>query len=250
MLEWSVGLEKGPAGRWQPEISVEKEGLDLDPVRQVESTGDATPPAEEPVGPPSEARASRSRPSAEALRRGTGGGGTVLFDLETQRSAVDVGGWQNAHRMLVAVGVLCHLEEARWESFGEAEVNTLVARLEAADLVVGFNIRRFDYRVLSGYTGVDYRRTLPTLDLLEEIRQRLGFRLSLNHLAKETLGAEKSADGLQSLEWVKQGRLDLVEEYCRHDVEILRDLYLFGRRMGYVVYRDREERQVKLPIDW
>ena len=33
--------------------------------------------------------------------------GTVLFDLETQKSAAEVGGWQNAHKMLVAVGVAC-----------------------------------------------------------------------------------------------------------------------------------------------
>ena len=60
----------------------------------------------------------------------------------------------------------------------------------------------------------------------------------------------KSADGLQSLEWVKEGRLDLVEDYCRHDVEILRDLYLFGRRMGYLLYRDKEDRVLKLRVDW
>ncbi|MGB5879635.1 MAG: ribonuclease H-like domain-containing protein, partial [Thermoanaerobaculia bacterium] len=175
---------------------------------------------------------------------------TVLFDLETQLSAADVGGWQNAHRMLVAIGVVCHLEEGRLEVFREDEVEELVHRLEAADLVVGFNVKRFDYKVLSGYTGVDYRRTLPTMDLLEVVHRQLGFRLGLNHLAQATLEVEKSADGLQSLEWVKQGRLDLVEDYCRRDVEILRDLYLFGRRMGYVLYRDKQEHKVKLPIEW
>jgi DEAD/DEAH box helicase domain-containing protein len=175
---------------------------------------------------------------------------TVLFDLETQLSAADVGGWQNAHRMLVAIGVVCHLEEGRLEVFGEGEVEDLIQRLETADLVVGFNVKRFDYKVLSGYTGVDYRRTLPTMDLLEVVHRQLGFRLGLNHLAQATLEVEKSADGLQSLEWVKQGRLDLVEEYCRRDVEILRDLYLFGRRMGYVLYRDKQDRKIKLPIEW
>jgi DEAD/DEAH box helicase domain-containing protein len=175
---------------------------------------------------------------------------TVLFDLETQLSAADVGGWQNAHRMLVAIGVVCHLEEGRLEVFGEGEVEDLIQRLETADLVVGFNVKRFDYKVLSGYTGVDYRRTLPTMDLLEVVHRQLGFRLGLNHSAQATLEVEKSADGLQSLEWVKQGRLDLVEEYCRRDVEILRDLYLFGRRMGYVLYRDKQDRKIKLPIEW
>ena len=88
------------------------------------------------------------------------------------------------------------------------------------------------------------------LDLWEEARRRLGFRLGLNHLVEATLGARKTADGLQSLEWVKQGRMDLVEAYCRHDVQLLRDLYLFGRRMGYVLYRDKEKNSLKLPVEW
>ncbi len=175
---------------------------------------------------------------------------TALFDLETMRSAAEVGGWANAHRMRVAVGVVCHLEEGRFEIFREDAVAALVARLEAADRVVGFNVKRFDYRVLAGYTGVDYAHRLPTLDLLEDVAATLGFRLGLNHLARETLNVEKSADGLQSLEWVREGRLDRVEEYCRRDVEILRDLYLFGRRMGYVLFRDTEERRIRLPVDW
>jgi len=175
---------------------------------------------------------------------------TVLFDLETRRSAREVGGWFNSHRMLVAIGVVCHLQEGRFEVFDEDGVNELIDRLRHADLVVGFNIRRFDYGVLSGYSGVDYNRTLPTLDLLEEVYRQLRRRISLNDLVRETLGVEKSADGLQSLEWVKQGRLDLVEEYCRHDVEILRDLYLFGRRMGHVLYRDKDDRVLKLRVDW
>ena len=88
------------------------------------------------------------------------------------------------------------------------------------------------------------------MDLLEEVHRSVGFRLSHNHLALETLEVERTADGLQSLEWVKQGRLDLVEEYCRKDVEILRDLYLHGRRVGHVFYRDRQKRKIKLPVDW
>ncbi|MGB3563256.1 MAG: Zn-binding domain-containing protein, partial [Thermoanaerobaculia bacterium] len=206
-----------------------------------------SPASKRPVSVPADTRRP-DRPTEPELP--TNPKNTVLFDLETQLSAADVGGWQNAHRMLVAIGVVCHLEEGRLEVFREDEVEELVHRLEAADLVVGFNVKRFDYKVLSGYTGVDYRRTLPTMDLLEVVHRQLGFRLGLNHLAQATLEVEKSADGLQSLEWVKQGRLDLVEDYCRRDVEILRDLYLFGRRMGYVLYRDKQEHKVKLPIEW
>ncbi|HSN89220.1 MAG TPA: ribonuclease H-like domain-containing protein, partial [Thermoanaerobaculia bacterium] len=176
---------------------------------------------------------------------------TVLFDIETLRSAADVGGWGFAHRMGVAIGVVCHLEEGRFELFPESEVRGLVEALRSASLVIGFNIKRFDYKVLSGYTGEDYSRTLPTLDLLEDLHSRLGFRVGMGHLALETLGYPKSADGLQSLEWVRQGRLDLVQEYCRKDVEILRDLYLHGRREGFLLYRDKKrDLRLKLRVDW
>jgi DEAD/DEAH box helicase domain-containing protein len=176
---------------------------------------------------------------------------TVLFDLETLRSAADVGGWGYTHRMGVAIGVVCHLEEGRFEVFYEPQVRALIDALRSATLVVGYNIRRFDYQVLSGYTGEDYARLLPTHDLLEDVHARLGFRVGMGHLAQETLGCSKSADGLQSLEWVRQGRLDLVEQYCRRDVEILRDLYLHGRREGFLLYHDRKrDVRLKLRVDW
>jgi len=194
--------------------------------------------------------------SALLVRGGQGvrvreGTGTVLFDIETLRSASDVGGWHKAYRMGVAVGVVCHLEEGRFEIFPESRVRDLIEALRGASLVIGYNIKRFDYLVLSGYTGEDFSRLLPTLDLLEDVASRLGFRVGMGHLAQETLGVGKSADGLQSLEWVRQGRLDLVEQYCRKDVEILRDLYLHGRREGFLFYRDRKrDLKLKLGVEW
>nr|HRC85406.1 hypothetical protein [Thermoanaerobaculia bacterium] len=88
------------------------------------------------------------------------------------------------------------------------------------------------------------------LDLLEDVYTRLGFRIGMGDLAQATLGYTKSADGLQSLAWVKEGRLDLVAEYCRRDVEILRDLYLFGRREGHILFTDRRGERLRLPVEW
>ncbi|MEO8277444.1 MAG: DEAD/DEAH box helicase [Thermoanaerobaculia bacterium] len=197
--------------------------------------------------------ASRGTERAESLDLpaviGRRPGPTVLFDIETLRSATDVGGWNLAHKMGIALAVVCYLEEGRLETFFEPRAGELAAALKGAGLVVGFNSRRFDYSVLSGYTGEDYARTLPTLDLLDSMVARLGRRVSLDHLTRETLGAGKTADGLQSLQWVKEGRFDLIEEYCRRDVELLRDLYLFGRREGYVVIAQRSGR-IKVPVDW
>ena len=217
-------------------------GVDPPPpflYRKSETRGSEAARAERGTNPGGARRAARER----------GAGPTVLFDIETLRSAAEVGGWDKAHRMGIALAVVCHLEEGRFETFFEPRAGDLAATLKAAGLVVGFNSRRFDYTVLSGYTGEDYSRTLPTLDLLDTMVERLGRRVSLDHLTKETLGAGKTADGLQSLQWVKEGRFDLIEEYCRRDVELLRDLYLFGRREGYIWIADRTGR-VQVPVDW
>lgn len=205
-------------------------------------TEPAPPVAVDPV--PAPVAGPVAGPSGEVLPL------TVLFDLETRRSADEVGGWGNAHRMGVAVGVACLLEEGRFEVFREERVAELGELLTRATLVVGFNVKRFDYQVLAGYTGVDYGRMVPTLDLLEEVQRAIGFRVGLGALAGETLGAGKSGDGLQSLEWVREGRLDLVEEYCRRDVELTRDLYLFGRREGCVWMRHRTRGRVRVPVEW
>ncbi len=171
----------------------------------------------------------------------------VLFDLETQRSAKEVGGWHNAHLMRLALAVVWDSRTGRFETFREGQVESLLDTLAAAELVVGFNVRRFDYEVLRGYTDRDLR-ALPTFDLLDAIHGRLGYRLSLGHLGEETLGEPKSADGLQSLQWWREGRVDEIERYCRKDVEILRDLFDHARNHGHLLFRTKKGERVRLPM--
>jgi DEAD/DEAH box helicase domain-containing protein len=125
----------------------------------------------------------------------------------------------------------------------------LVEKLKSADLVVGFNLLNFDYGVLQPYTTEDLKK-LKTFDILDDIKKRLGFRLSLNHLANQTLKVEKSADGLQSLQWFKEGKMDLIIDYCIKDVEITRDLFNFGIENEYLLYERRDGGAVRLPLDW
>ena len=169
----------------------------------------------------------------------------VYFDLETQKSAAEVGGWTNIRRMRLAVGVTYSTASGRYETFYEEAADALVEELSGADLVVGFNVNRFDYTVLSPYTSVPLWR-LPTFDMLEHVTRTLGFRLSLDALARATLNEAKSADGMQSLRWWKAGKRDLVTEYCRKDVEITRRLHEYAREKGYLLYigRDRLKNRV------
>ena len=173
----------------------------------------------------------------------------VVFDVETRFSAQEVGGWHNAHKMGLSVGVVYDSGLDDFLAFTEDRVDELVAALCSADMVVGFNSIRFDYRVLSGYTRFDFA-SLPSLDMLERIKERIGVRISLDTLAKATLGVSKSADGLAALRWWKEGRLDKITAYCRDDVAVTRDLYLFGRDNGYLLYANKAGKLVRCPVSW
>jgi DEAD/DEAH box helicase domain-containing protein len=149
--------------------------------------------------------------------------------------------------MGLAVAVTADLATGEMRVYTEEQVDDLLHDLSTAAGIIGFNLRRFDFAVLRGYRDLDYG-ALPTLDILEEVQASLGFRLSLNHLARETLGAPKLADGLQSLAWFKAGDLDKIIEYCKADVDLTRRLFEFGRRQGYLLYRDHQDRVVRLPV--
>ena len=172
----------------------------------------------------------------------------VFFDLETLRSADEVGGWSNIHKMGCAVAVCYDTLDQQYYVYEESDINFLIEKLLTADLVVGFNHMRFDYRVLQAYTQIKLYQ-LPNFDILEDVTKVLGHRLSLNALASITLKKKKSADGLQSLAWIKEGRLDLVKEYCQMDVEVTRDLFMFGASKGYVLY-EKDQKQQPIYVSW
>ncbi len=174
----------------------------------------------------------------------------MFLDLETQKTAQDVGGWQNTHLMRISVAVLFDSVENRFLVYDEDNIDALVVHLEKADLIVGFNIKRFDYSVLGAYTNKDLN-VLPTFDILEDVFNRLGFRLSLNHLASETLHRGKTAEGLQAVEWFREGQIEKLTEYCRQDVVITRDLFQHGLEKGHLVFREKKHNQrVRLLVDW
>ncbi len=157
----------------------------------------------------------------------------VVFDLETQRSFAEVGGRSQFHRLGVSVGVAYRYDLDEFLVVKEDEIGELITLLTEAELVVGYNIRGFDYEVLRAYTDEDLQR-LPTFDIMYDLEERLGFRPKLDSVASATLGTGKSADGLQALEWWRLGEVDKIIDYCREDVRVTRDLYDFGKRNRWV----------------
>ncbi|NLW80250.1 MAG: DEAD/DEAH box helicase [Desulfovibrionales bacterium] len=222
---------------------------------------EAAPPAVPVQGPRSAARAgqtsmaegcapsSRQQAPVAAGIRMLDGFRYAVLDLETRRSAQEVGGWHRADLMGVSCVVVHDSVSGEFREYLQEDVSRLVGDLVEYDLVVGFNILRFDFAVLGGLSRFDFS-TLPTLDILADIHAILGYRLSLDHLARETLGAAKTASGMQALAWWKEGRLGEILEYCRHDVAVTRDLFEFGLRHGHLLFRNKAGKAVRLPVDW
>lgn len=190
----------------------------------------------------------------------------VYFDVETQRSADEVGGWGNIEQLGLAVAVTClttsatraasaargaveSVAEEEFRVFREHESEALWHQLRAADCVVGFNTRGFDFRVLQPYVGFDLR-SLNNLDLMVDLKAVAGFRPGLDNCCAATLGESKSGGGLQSLQWWREGRHDAVIEYCKQDVSLTRRLHEFGAREGYVKCLDRRGRRRTLSVAW
>ena len=173
----------------------------------------------------------------------------VYFDLESQKLFEEVGG-REASKLLLACGVTWSTERNDFAVYWEKDAAALVAELKSADRVIGFNIISFDYEVLKPYAPNENFRAFRSTDMLQDIFRTLGFRLSLDTIAKASLGATKTADGIQSVQWFKNGELDKVAEYCKADVEITRRVYEFGRDHGYVHYYSKLGSKLKVVVNW
>lgn len=175
---------------------------------------------------------------------------TLVFDLETKHLAEEVGGWDNIRGMGMSVAVTYCIEEDRFAVYTEAEVQALIRDLLAAKQVIGFNIVRFDYEVLRGYSFHALRESVPTLDLMIPLYQTLGFRPKLEDLAAATLGVGKLGDGLDAVRWYREGELEKLAEYCRRDVEATHQIYRYGKEHGHVLLRDRYRGSRRVPVSW
>jgi len=173
----------------------------------------------------------------------------VYFDVETQRTFDEVGGRNNIRKLGLAAAVTYHTHSAAYHRYTEGRVQDLIRELRSADLVVGYNVLEFDYEVLSAYSREPLQQ-LPTLDLMLDLSQRLGFRLSLEAIATATLGTGKSADGLQAVRWYRQGQINKVLDYCQKDVEVTKRVHEYGKQYRFVYYWDRQYQRQMVQVSW
>ena len=169
----------------------------------------------------------------------------IYLDVETQRLSNEVqGGWNNIRAFGLAVAVTWN-DPVGFREWYEGDAVRLIEELEAFDRVITFNGLRFDLEVLAAYGDVRLLRD-KSLDILKDLERRLGFRAKLQDVARATLGKDKTGSGPDAVTWWRSGDPLLrrrVVDYCRMDVELLRDIVTHGLREGFVKVPSRGKDQ-------
>ena len=175
-------------------------------------------------------------------------GNEIVLDIETSNSFADVGKYDASLLKVSLVGIYSYATD-KYESFMEPDLPKLWPILEAADRIIGYNLFGFDYQVLNTYYPGDLAK-FPTLDVMVEIANKLGFRLKLDDVAHGSLGVGKSGNGLQAIEFFRRGEIDKLREYCLQDVKVTKEVYEFGLANKHIRFRDRSGQLMQVPVDF
>jgi len=175
-------------------------------------------------------------------------GDKLVIDLETKKAFDEVGGQYNQHLLGVSIVGIYSYNNDQYRAFREEEFKELENWFKKASLIIGYNIRKFDYSVLQPYFKFKLSK-LPTLDILEEIYYSLGRRLKLDSLAQATLGKGKIANGLEAIMYYKLGDWKNLENYCLDDVKITKEIYEYGGAHGHLWFENNGQRE-KIKVRW
>ncbi len=169
----------------------------------------------------------------------------VIFDIETQRFYDEV-----SDPELFGVSILSlyarivdeNLSEIKGEmfSFFEPDVKKSWEHFSKADRVIGFNSKKFDIPVLKPYLPPEFLK-LPHFDILEQIKEINGKRVSLNAVSRETIGRQKvDTGGNAIIYWQKkdEASLNKLKYYCEEDVLITKEIYDFAIKNKKLKFKD------------
>jgi len=182
----------------------------------------------------------------------------VFFDVETKNLFRDIGS-ENPADLGVSVVSLYFREFKDYleinsgiRSFWENEFANMWPLFEKADRIIGFNSINFDVPALSPYSPPTFKK-LNHFDMLLKFKEAAGFRISLNSLAQETLGKNKTDIGTNAVQYYRKGdpeSLLKLKSYCEADVLLTRDIYDFGMKNNFLKYKDKWNNIKNLNIDF
>jgi len=134
----------------------------------------------------------------------------VVLDLETKYSFRD---FNDPKELGISVVAVYDYKISKGKVYEEKELNNLFPVLEAASYIVGYNVANFDIAVLQAYYPGKVEVFTP-FDILDDIKSKIGRRISLNEVIGATLGKKKTGHGLEAINLYNEGRIEELKKYC------------------------------------
>lgn len=187
----------------------------------------------------------------------------IYFDLETLHTYQELKLFnkedKDPMKLRMAIGGILYEEDGTevHKFFRENQVQQLIETLNKADLIIGHNILRFDYKVLQQYhkeniNNLLYDKTFDTFIKLLPFTDNLW--TSLDNLAQLNLGICKPHSGEKIPGMWRNNQIKEVEEYLLNDLRMTRDIYNYIKKNGKVkyTYKDygRVVGNVEVKVDW
>ena len=183
----------------------------------------------------------------------------VIFDLETKKLFQDIEGTDPADLEVSIVSLYQRQLDNKFQeieggmkSFWEEDFSKMWEIFQNADRIIGYNSKKFDCPALTPYANFPFTK-LAHFDVFEIVRNALGRRISLDALAKETLGEEKSGIGTDAVKFWRKGdkeSLQKLKKYCEMDVLITKEVYDFGLKESHLKYSDKWNNQRRVEVNF
>lgn len=172
-----------------------------------------------------------------------------VLDLETQNTFSEIGK-NKLHELRVSVAGYYDSASGQYQCFEEKELHRLEDELRKIDLLIGFNIKNFDLPVLRPYLAMAVS-DMASLDILEEIKNIRGHRVTLQSVATATLNQAKSGSGHDAVRLFREGRIEELKNYCLDDVRLTRAIFEYGRQYAKVFFKsERDYQTYEIPVAW
>jgi DEAD/DEAH box helicase domain-containing protein len=172
----------------------------------------------------------------------------VIFDIETKKIFDDI---DSGDPFDLGVSIVSLYKRKLDENFNEVEGQVMSFWEEDfakmwpiftnTDRIIGFNSVHFDVPSIAPLAPFDFKK-LPHFDILDKVKEVLGFRISLNALASETLGHGKTDSGLNAVKyWNEHTKesLSKLKKYCEMDVIVTKELYDYVLKNKQLKYKDK-----------
>lgn len=171
----------------------------------------------------------------------------LVFDIETKNIFSDVGSNDPVALDISVVSIYNSVDNSM-QSFLEKDFPKMWSLFENTDAIIGYNSEHFDIPLLNKYYSGDLTQ-IKSIDLMVFIKESLGRRPKLDDIAHATLGAKKTAHGLEAVKWWKEGKIDQIIKYCEADVALTHELFKFARDNKFVKIKDFKGEVIKIPLN-